>query len=226
MNSATRTLRARLLTLPLLGVVMVLVAGSLGTALAASQTYYLRSTGTLIPFMSATCPTATSLDNFDPLRDSESGLVLQISSEEHTETNPEKYQLWVMAPTGIELDGPASFQFWSAMKSFDPDKKGSVRVQLLDCDAILTDCVVVASAVTADNPWSRGSDDWQQRTVEFSEVRHTVEVGRSLAVKIVVRDESHDDMWFAYDTTDYPSSLKLTSSAPPPTTTTTTAGST
>ena len=222
MHPVTRTGRARLLTLPLLGVVMVLVAGSLGTALAASQTYYLQSTGTPISFLSATYPTASALDNFDPLRDSEPGLVLQISSQEHTETDPAKYQLWMMAPTGMELDGSASLQFWSAMKSFDPDKKGSVRAQLLDCDTILTDCVVITSAVTADHPWNKGSTDWEQHTVDFGEVRHTVEVGRSLAVKIVVRDLSHDDMWFAYNTTEYPSSLTLTDHAPPPTTTTTT----
>lgn len=220
-QSELRTRAARRWALPFAALALLAVPLSLGTALASTQTYYLKSTGVPISFLSEGHPTATELPNHDPARDSEPGLVLARSSDEHNETDPDKYQLWTTAATGPDLNGTVTFRFWSAMKDFDPAKKGAVRVQLLDCDLFLTNCTVLASNVRSSNPWSGGATDWVQHTVDFGEVEHDISFGRSLAVKIVVRQTSDDDMWFAYDTTSYPSHLAI-ESAPPVTTTTTT----
>lgn len=221
-NLGLRTRRARSLTLPVLAVVMVLVVGSLGTALAAAQTFYLKSAGVPISFLSETYPTATTLANFDPGRDGEAGLLLQESSNENNETDPTKYQMWMTAPTGIHLNGPATLQFWSAMKDFDPAKKGAVKLQLLDCDVLLTDCQVITSRSLSMNPWSGGATGWVQRTITFNYVDHVVPDGRSFVVKLVVRSSSDDDMIFAYNTTAYPSQFSVVTGSPPTTTTTTT----
>ena len=223
-NPGLRTRRGRLLKLPLTGLVMVLTMGWPGTASAASETLYLESTGVPVSFLSETYPTATTLPNFDPWRDVESGLLVKQSVGEYNETDPERYQIWMTAPDGLDLNGPASLQFWSAMKNFELDKKGAVMVQLLDCDVFLTDCRVITSSATSMDPWSGGSTDWVQREVSFDHVEHVIPEGRSLAVKLVVQPSSGDHMMFAYSTTAYPSSLSLTTgAAPPPPTTTTTA---
>lgn len=219
-NSGLRTRRARLLTLPLVGLVVLLGAGSLGTAIAAPQAYYLTSTGVPISFLSETYPTATDLANFAPARDDEPGLLLHKSSNEHNETDPDKYQLWMTAPGGIVLDGPAEFTFWSAMKDFAPDKGGSVRLQLFDCDIFLADCRPITGKILSADPWSGGATDWVQHTISYNNLDYIIPESRSLAAKLVVRSSADDDMLFAYDTAAFPSSLTVTMGATAPPTTT------
>ncbi|MGZ8784796.1 MAG: hypothetical protein ACXW1Y_04450 [Acidimicrobiia bacterium] len=125
------------------------------------------------------------------------------------------------AESAIDLDGSASLTFWSAMKDFDTTKKGIVQAYLLDCTPSGTSCSLIGSGSKTLDPWSGRSNNWVFRTVSFGSVTHTVPSGRSLAVRIAVSDLSGDDMWFAYDTTSYSSSLTV-QLAPSPTTTTTT----
>jgi len=47
------------------------------------------------------------------------------------------------------------------------------------------------------------------RTLDLGTVSYTVPASRSLRLKIVVEGDSEDDMWFAYDTTAYPSVLTI-----------------
>ena len=157
-----------------------------------------------------------SLPNFDPQRDSFPGLLLQKSGSGLTESDSSKYQIWVSSNGGLQIQGQVSFRFWSAMKDFNDDKGGVVEAFLLDCTPGGTNCDLIDQGSAAVSPWS-SSQTWVARTIDFGFVDHMIPANRSLALKIVVGNGSGDDMWFAYDTTSYPSvSLSTPRIQPPP----------
>ena len=56
--------------------------------------------------------------------------------------------------------------------------------------------------------WQGGIEDWVETQFTFSDVSYTILAGHYLELKVLVDDASDDDMWFAYDTTDYKSYLE------------------
>lgn len=205
----------------LLQVALIGAIFPMASAVAAPSTLYLKGDGVPEASLSPTAPTASALPNYDPGRDDEPGLLVKKGDEGLNETDPEKYQLWLAAAAGADLDGPASLTFWSAMKDFETEKKGVVKAYLVDCTSSGTACNLIASATESHDPWT-SSTTWVSRTIDFGTVTYAVAPGRSLAVKVVVRDNSDDDMWFAYDTTSFSSNLTVELASPPTTTTTTT----
>ncbi len=208
-------------------------------ALAESRTLYLDGDGVPKASLTAGGP-GGSLRNHDSGRNSDPGLTLKKGGSGAGESDATKYQMWVAAAGELNLDGPVTLTFWSAMKDFEDDKKGSVRAFLLDCNGAGNDCDTIDAANRTDNPWSP-SEDWTAKTISFGPVKYSLPAGRALAVKIIVRDNSNDDIWFAYDAAAYPSRLTFevgtaattttttlapttttTTSTPPTTTTTTT----
>jgi hypothetical protein len=188
---------------------------------AATGTYYLKGTGVPRADLSTAAPTSGSLPNYDPTRDSEPGRKLDKSDEGWTEGDVGKYQLWV-APKGVvAIDGQVTLTFWSAMKDFEEDKGGRVEAFLLDCNPGGNSCVLIDQGSRESDPWS-ASGTWVSNTIDFGSVTYSIADNRSLAIKVVVGDDSDDDMWFAYDTTSYPSRLSLQTVAPTTTTTSTT----
>ncbi|MDJ0924819.1 MAG: hypothetical protein QNJ77_09665 [Acidimicrobiia bacterium] len=206
--------------------VVGMVLAQLGIAFAATETFYLRGDGTPTASMSRHSPEARPLPNYDPERDSEPGLVLAKSDGGSKETDPTKYQQWLAADSPLILDGPASLTLWSAMKDYDDDKQGKIKAYLQDCDPEGSNCAVISTAQLERDPWDDDSEWWIERTLDFGYIAHKIEEGRALAVKLVVRGESEDDMWFAYDTAAFPSALNVVASPPPPETTTTTTSTT
>ncbi len=189
-------------------------------ALAESRTLYLDGDGVPKASMTTSSP-GGSLRNHDSGRDSDPGLTVKKGGSGAGESDSTKYQMWVAPAEAMELDGPVSLTFWSTMKDFEDDKKGSVRAFLLDCNPAGNDCDTIDAANKTDNPWSP-SEDWTAKTISFGPTTYSLAEGRSLAVKIIVRGNSDDDIWFAYDAAAYPSRLTFEIVAPPTTTTTTT----
>ena len=183
--------------------------GGGGGGESPDTTYYLQSDGVTTASMSDDVPTDTSLDNHDPGRDSDEGLMVQKGGDGVDATDPTKYQLWKTDTSGVELEGPAQATIWTAMKDFTDDKTGIVDVYLVDCDASGDDCQIIAQGQI--NRAQGGG--WSEETVDFGDVNHTVASGRSLALKIVVNDNSDDDMFFAYDATSYQSRLEFTTAS-------------
>ncbi len=216
-----RLLRTRRSLVPLFSLAGVLVVASLGIALAATTTtFYLKGAGVPVAPLAQTVPSSGILPNYDAGRDDAPGLLIQKGGGEQ-ETDPTKHQTWLAAEGELILDGPATLTLWSAMKDFDTDKKGQIKGYLLDCNPSGSDCSVITSAARGANPWNTETG-WVARTIDFGTVLHTVAVDRSLAVKLVVTNQAHDDMWFAYDTVSYASALSVRVMSPPPTATTTT----
>lgn len=181
--------------------------------------YYLKGTGVPKADLSIAAPTSGSLPNYDPDEDSEPGRTIDKSDEGWNESDSGKYQLWVAPEGQIAISGQVTLTFWSAMKDFEDDKEGRVEAFLLDCTPGGNNCVLIDEASRESTPWSP-SGSWVSNTIDFGSVIYSIASNRSLAIKVVVGDDSDDDMWFAYDTTSYPSSLSLQTVAPTTTTTT------
>ena len=181
-------------------------------ALAASPVwYYLVGDSEPIGSLSTSEPPSIPLPNYDPERDTEPGLVLKKTNGGAGETEATKYQHWeVAAPPGELI---ISLVLWAAVKDFDPDKTGRLGVYLLDCAA---SCQVIETVYqTVSGP------TWSRVRVSFSG-SHTFAVGHRLALKVVVQANSDDDMWLAYGTFDYDSSIQVRATNASTTTTTTT----
>ena len=155
-------------------------------------------------------PTATSLPNYDPGRDSVAGLFLRRGGSDASESDPEKVQKWITSAGSITINGTVSLTLYSAMKDFRNDKKGQIQVFLVDCSSSGTSATTISSVMHTRNPWDTASTGtWIQDTISFGSVSYTVASTRRLGVVIVVNNGSGDDMLFAYGTTTYPSRLTL-----------------
>ena len=154
-----------------------------------------------------TAPTAAVLYNYDQDRDGDPGLFLPASSG-LGESDPTKYQIWSRSISGsLQLQGQATLTLWSTIKDFETSKRGEVLAELLDCDAVGSGCVSIASGSLDFTPWNTGPT-WTERTMDLGAVNYTIATGRTLRIKLVTGPDSGDAIWFAYDTSSYPSVFK------------------
>ena len=80
----------------------------------------------------------------------------------------------------------------------------------MDCDAGGSDCSTIATGSLDVTPWDgSGVSTWVEKTVSLGFVSHSITSGRTLRVKLVVGNDSGDDMWFAWDTTSFDSRLEV-----------------
>ena len=172
---------------------------AMSAALASTTVgYYLSGDGVPKASLSTTSPPGGALPNLDPGRNNDPGLQLNKTDKGMAETNPKKFQHWQIAASALEIDGSVTLMVWTAMKDFKDDKDGQFTAYLLDCSS--TSCDVLGTSTNTLVP----PPAWTPVTVTFPAIKHTIGTGRSLAVRIVVTNESDDDMWFAYATSTYP----------------------
>jgi hypothetical protein len=196
---------------------VVTLLGSIGieAAAAVGPTLYLAGDSVPSASMSTSSPSGGALPNFDPGRDDFPGLLVKKGDGSAGEGDPTKYQTWSY-PGGGETLSIESLEIWAAAKDFDRDKTVRFNVFILDCGG---SCQVLDAASATVS----GGGKWHKTTVSFDVSNHTFANGRQLRVKIVVDNDSDDDMWFAYATAAQPAHLSLSS---PPTTTSTTSTTT
>jgi len=108
--------------------------------------------------------------------------------------------------TAIEINGDVNFNFWSGIKDFGQSRRGVVIAYLRDFNGAEYTEIANASLDSAD--WQGGIEDWVETLMTFSDVSYTIRAGHYLELKVLVDVNSDDDMWFAYDTTDYKSYLE------------------
>ena len=60
-----------------------------------------------------------------------------------------------------------------------------------------------------DGNWQDGSGTWVLKTLSLTCSSYTIPAGNRLEFKLIVKSNSADDMWFAYDTTSYDSRFGL-----------------
>ncbi|KPF48222.1 hypothetical protein D621_16280 [beta proteobacterium AAP51] len=176
------------------------------TSTPATLPLFLRATGVPEGSLTTAAPTATTLANHDPGRDSFPGLLIAKGGSGAAETDATKYQRWLGATGGIVLNGPLELRIWTAMKDFDTSMAGRLNAYLRSCSSTGTDCQSFASASLTQGPWSAGGN-WTQKTLSFGTVSATLASNRRLELKLIVPDASDDDLWLAYDSTAYASAL-------------------
>ena len=149
-------------------------------------------------------PTATTLYNYDTDRDGDSGLGVSKGGSGASETDATKMQVWRTAAMGDGgcLVGSVTVTLWAAIKDYSQSVAGEVFVYLRDYNGSSHTEIGNGSVVQAN--WQGGSGSFVQAATTILGLDYTIPAGNMLEVKVIVGDSSGDTMWFAYDTTAYP----------------------
>jgi hypothetical protein len=150
-----------------------------------------------------------TLYNYDTDRDGFAGRLIQKGASGAAETDLSKYQNWMTASLAspLTVSGTVRVTLYSAIKDFGQNKTGSVTVFVRDYNG--STYTNVCSGTLTQSNWQGGANTWVSRTLSFNCGSYTIAAGRRLEVKLVVGGDAGDDMWFAYDTTAYPSKVEL-----------------
>lgn len=153
--------------------------------------------------MDGDSPTATTLYNYDTDFDSGPGLVIHRGAQDQSETDAHKYQSWIgpAAPAAYTIDGLITMTLWSAMKDFTSGKTGALTMYLRDC--LGASCSTIGSVHYSVPNWQSGSPNWHSFDLAMTTGTYTVATNHRLEVKIIVPNDSEDDLWFAFDTASY-----------------------
>ena len=158
-----------------------------------------------------------ALGNPDPDGDGNPGLTILVSGGGEGESNPLKYQQWLLAPTlaPIELNGPVTLHLWATVEFYEVDKDIDVTVWIHDCDA--TGSVCGPALLNYDvhyDEFNGGVADFVYRQITLGSLDHTVAVGRSLRFRLQF---DHEPVWVGMSA-DYPTEVTFTEAnrAPPP----------
>ncbi len=168
-----------------------------------------RNSVAILP-LNTTAPTVTTLPNYDQDRDSVAGLLLTRGGTGVSETDTRRIQKWSQTlASSTTLSGTGQLTFWSAIMDFRPDRRGEVTAFLLDCLSDGTGCTTFDTASFNQDNWQQGSGTWVSKTIDFGPISRTITAGRALMIVIIVGNGAGGDMWFAYDTTSYPSVFNI-----------------
>ncbi len=161
--------------------------------------------------LKSTVPTDTSLDNFDFGRDSYPGLFISKGGSGAGESDPTKYQVWLTSATGNQIvNSVVTLDIWTAMKDFNTVEGGSVVAHLVEANTDGSSALSIASATITRGDWdTANTGTWIQDTFNFGMVNHTTAAGKALGIKLLVSGSSSNDMFFAYDATNYASHLSF-----------------
>jgi hypothetical protein len=158
-----------------------------------------------------TTPGAVTLYNYDQDRDAFPGRLVLKGASGAGESDLTKYQNWRSAQLAspLTIDGMVTLDFWSAIKDFTPNKRGSVTAYLRDFNPASSTYTEIANATLTVSNWQGGSGSWVSRSLSVSVTDYVLSAGSQLELKLIVTGSSDENMWFAYDTVAYPSSLTL-----------------
>lgn len=161
--------------------------------------------------MSTAAPSATTLFDYDANQDSSPGRTIARGGSGGGEATLASYQNWrgpIAGVLGQTINGTVLVEFWSGMPSFAQGSAGEVTIFLRDVDSVTGITAEIASATVSAADWQAGVNGWVKRSVAFT-VNRTLLVGHRLEVKLIVGSGAASDMRFAYDTTLYPSRVRL-----------------
>ena len=153
-------------------------------------------------------PTATTLYNYDTDRDGDVGRLLQKGGVGAGESDSTKYVSWQsgVLPDGKCFLGDVTVDLWSAMKDFN-DVSGDLTVYLRDYNG--SAYTEIGNATLSDATWQDGSTSWVEKTLTVAGLDYAIVAGNELEVKLILDVGAGDDMWLAYDTTTYASTITV-----------------
>ena len=169
-------------------------------------------------------PGGSVLFNYDVDRDNNPGLEVERSSKGFDETDPDEHQAWRTEPFAEDfvISEDSAIDFWAALNHFHDndggshddgssdddnshDDDGEVTVYLRDLDPDAGTYVEIGSGTVFDPDWhDEAPGTFAKRNITIADLDYTIPAGHQLEVKFVVDEDSHKEMWFAYDTEEYP----------------------
>ncbi len=185
-----------------------------GIASAASAKLYLAGDGYPVASMSETSPPGGALPNYDPSRGPGPGLTIKKGGDGPWETDPDRFQQWEYDASGATLS-VSSFRIWVTEEGMNGDKDVEMAAYLMRCSS---SCLVLDSATKS----LKNQTGWKMITLPLAAPESTYGPGERLVVKIIVTENSEEDMWFAYGVSSHAARLQLATFTPPASTTTTT----
>jgi hypothetical protein len=157
----------------------------------------------------STIPTSGTLYQYGAPNNND-GLLLKGTDQGLSETNPSKYQVWrtgtLASPLSIE--GDVLIDIWASIRQFQTGQSGAVTAYLRDYDGAVYSEIANGSVFVED--WQEGSSSFLKRTIMIPNVQYTVPVGHELEARFIADTiKASKDMWFAYDTGNYPSVINI-----------------
>ena len=169
-------------------------------------------------------PAATNLYNYDDATNAanEPGLTLHKTNKGITETSTDKYQVWrsTELTTDLVISGDLLIDLFAAPRSYNSGDSGIITLFLRDYDPGTgtyhsTDPIAKGTVFSAN--WQAGvTGDFVERAGLIRGISHTVVAGREVEAKMVVENESTQEMWVAYDTLDYSAKVNFDYDDPTP----------
>ncbi len=154
-----------------------------------------------------TSPTAATLYNYDTDRDGDEGLVLSNGGIGPGEADLTKTQVWRTAALtdDVSLVGTVTITLWAAIKNYDDAKAGEVAAYLRDYNG--STYTEIGNGTVFKANWQGGSGTFLQETITIPGLNYTIPAGNMLVVEMIATVNSAESMWFAYDTSAYPTKV-------------------
>ena len=138
------------------------------------------------------------------------GLLLKGTDQGLGENTEDKFQAWQTSPLAEDLvvQGDVLIDLWAGIRGFQANQSGAMTVYLRDFDGFGYTEIANGSIFVED--WQQGSGTFVPQTIIIPDVDYTVPTGHQLEARIIADTiKSSKDMWLAYDTTLYPTVIKL-----------------
>jgi len=142
--------------------------------------------------------------------DNNPGLLLQGTLLGLSEPNTDTYQVWQTAALTepLTIEGDVLVDIWAGIRNFQANQSGAMTVYLRDYDGAIYTEIANGSIFAED--WQQGSGTFVAQTIMIPDVSYTIPVGHQLEARIIADTiKASKDMWLAYDTTNYPTVIKL-----------------
>ena len=168
--------------------------------------------------MPSVFPQSTTLYNFDSDRDGDLGLLLVRTANGINETDSTKFQSWrtgvLTSPLAIDAD--VLVNLWAALSPANSQENGVILAYLRDFDgAAYTE---IANGAVYASDWQSGSTSFVERMALIIDVDYTIPAGHELELRVMVDEDSAQNMVLAYDLEAFTSALNLSFAAPVATT--------
>ena len=159
--------------------------------------------------LGATFPTATTLYQYS-VPSNNPGLLLKGTDRGLSETDPTKFQAWQTLPLAdpLSIDGDVLIDIWAGIRQFQSDQSGAITIYLRDKDGSTYTEIANGSVFAED--WQGASNSFIRKTIMIPDVEYTIPQNHQLEARLMSDTiKASKDMWFAYDTTAYPSAINL-----------------
>ncbi len=160
--------------------------------------------------LEGTAPTGSVLYKYGSPPDNNPGVLLRGTELGLAETTTDKYQVWqtsaLAAP--LTIQGDVLVDIWAGIRNFQDNQSGAFTVYLRDYDGLSYSEIANGSVFAED--WQQGARTFVPQTIMIPDVDYTVPAGHQMEARIIADTiKASKDMWLAYDTTVFPTVIKI-----------------